>query len=368
MLQSIPSWVATITIAILAFIPLFSEAIPTIETSLKPRKVPLPLKVNILHTFSFPSWCENLAVQANGKLLISRLDTPEVIQVDPTGVLAPITIATWNASEYMGCLGISETVRGVFYVITSAFVNGSFVKTNGVNSIWEINMNTFSVDENGVVASNATISKLVDIEGADFLNGMTTLDESHVLVGDVYNGWVYEVNTLTEAYNIAINDPLMKFGANASTNLGVNGIKIRDSYLYWTNTAVGSLNRVKINAEAEPVGESEVVTANVPKVDDFIFKSDGTAFIAQNQEDELSVLFEGKSVAEVVAGSNVSTTLAGITAGKFGRLRSDAQRLYLTTSGGKYQLFICSRVTLIMSSTWTADQWDCGCCWFYCLY
>ncbi|KUJ12416.1 uncharacterized protein LY89DRAFT_623574 [Mollisia scopiformis] len=330
MMQLILSWVL---LAILAIAPRVGNALPTVESSLAVRTPSLPLTVNVLHTFEFPSWCENLAVQANGRLLVSRLDTPEVIQVDPTGVLAPTTVASWNASEYMGCLGISETVAGVFYVITSAFVNDIFVKTSGVNSIWEINMNTFNVSSAGVVTSNATVSKLVDIESADFLNGMITLNAYHILVGDVYNGWVYKVNTITGRYYIAINDPLMKFGANATTNLGVNGLKIHSPYLYWTNTAVGSLNRILINAKAEPYGVSQVVTANVPKADDFIFKSDGTAFIAQNQEDELSVLLSGQSVAEVVAGNNISTTLAGVTAGKFGRLSTDANRLYLTTSG-----------------------------------
>lgn len=343
MLQSFFSWCATITVATLATTRC-ANALPTVGNSLSPRTPSLPLTVNIVHTFAFPSWCENLAVQANGKLLVSRLDTPEVIQVDPTGALAPITVVSWDPSKYKGCLGISETIAGVFYVITSAFVDDNFVKTSGVNSIWEIDMNDFFVTSTGVVTSNATVTKVTDIEEADFLNGMTTLDARHILVGDIYNGWVYKVNTDRGDYKIAINDPRMKIGPNPSTNLGVNGLKIRNSYLYWTNTAAGSLNRIRINLKAEPLGASEQVAANVPKADDFVFKSDGTAFIAQNQQDELSVLLAGKKSATVAAGSNISTTLAGVTAGKFGRLRSDANKLYLTTSGGKYS-FLPSKPT-----------------------
>lgn len=94
-----------------------------------------PLTVNILHTFPFSSWCENLAVQSNGRILVSRLDTPEVIQVDPTGILSLITIASFDTSEYRGCAGISETVEGLFYVITSAFVGHDFVRTRAVYEI-----------------------------------------------------------------------------------------------------------------------------------------------------------------------------------------------------------------------------------------
>lgn len=201
-----------------------------------------------------------------------------------------------------GCLGISEIIPGVFDVITFAFVNGSFVKTSGVNSIREFDMKPFSVDAAGIVSSNATILKLVNIESADILNGMTTLDSSKILVWDVHIGLVYKVNRITGAYYIVINDSLMNLGPNASTNLSVNGIRIRDSYLYWTNAAVGSLNRIKTNVEAEPRGTSEAVAANAPKAGDFIFKSDGMSFIAWNQEDELSVCSLGIKLLTCLLG------------------------------------------------------------------
>jgi hypothetical protein len=312
-----------------------------VVSSLETRKTPsLPLTVNTVYEFAFPSWCENLAIRANGQILVSRLDTPELILVDPTGKLAPITVATWNASYYMGALGISETLPDVFYINLAAPVDDNFVKTSGIPAVYKVDMNTFKVTSAGVVKSNATVTKVADITSADFLNGMTTLDDFHILTGDVYNGWVYKVNVLTGAYSIVIADPKMHFPVGATTNLGVNGLKIKDSYLYWTNTANGTLNKVFITAAGTPLGSSSIVAANVPKADDFIFKADGTAFIAQNQEDELSAMLPGSKTAEVVAGSPISTTLAGVTAGKFGRLASDCNRLYLTTSGGERRFLL----------------------------
>ncbi|KAJ6017600.1 hypothetical protein N7451_000979 [Penicillium sp. IBT 35674x] len=272
------------------------------------------VEVNVLYNFGNGTWAENLAVRANGQILVSRLDTPEVLQLDPKGIKEPITIASWNSSTYMGCLGISETTPDLFYVVTSGFVDDDFVLTSGVNSIWKIDMSTFSVSEHtGKVVSNATVSKLVDVTTSDFLNGLTTLSDDLILVADAYNGWVYRVNTSTGAYSVAL----------------------LDDYLYWSNTAVGTLNRIRITAKGAPIGKAEVVTSNVPKADDFIFKSDGVAFIAQNQMDELSVLYPGQSEAAVIAGSNISTILAGVSAGKFGRLADDEHILYLTTSGAE---------------------------------
>lgn len=117
---------------------------------------------------------------------------------------------------------------------------------------------------------------------------------------------------------------------------------ISRSYLYWTNTAVGTLNRIKIEADGTPVGTSEVVVSNVPKADDFISKSDGSIWVAQNQMDALSLPPAGARKATVVAGSNISTTLAGVTSGHFGRISSESDILYLATSGGKLFSFSIS--------------------------
>ena len=192
----------------------------------------------------------------------------------------------------------------------------------------------------GDVLENATVTKLVDIPEAGLLNGMATVNEETILVSDVHNGNVLRVNTVSGAYSIAIDDPKMKFSyvANPPINLGVNGIKIRDSHLHWANTAAGFNARIKINAFASPVGCSEIAVTNVPGADDFIIRSDGVAFICQNGEDTLSIAYLNPSEpvpAVPIAGRNTSTILAGVTAAAFGRLPTDRKRLYLSTSGGE---------------------------------
>jgi len=78
------------------------------------------------------------------------------------------------------------------------------------------------------------------------------------------------------------------------------------------------------------------VLTNEAGADDFAFKSNGTAFIALNSQDQLGALLVGSSTLETVAGSNISTALEGVSACRFGRLASDLNRLYMTTSGGKF--------------------------------
>ncbi|CAK7244569.1 MAG: hypothetical protein STHCBS139747_006113 [Sporothrix thermara] len=306
-------------------------AVQVSAVACKPTKTAPQAAVATLVDFGFPSWAENLAVRSNGQILVSRLDSPAVYQVDPVSSTASLVYA-WNASEYMGCLGISETVEDVFFVIASAMVDDDFVKTSGVNSIYKIDMT------NAKTPSEAIVTHLVDITPADFLNGMTTLDSTHILVSDVYSGVIYVVDTVTGAYSVAIDDPKMKFSyvADPPTNLGSNGIKIFNGHLYWTNTAAGFLARIPIDSTGRATGASSIAATNVPKADDFIIRSDGVAFICQNQMDTLSIAYlsSGSVVAQPIAGSNTSTLMAGVSAAKFGRTKSDSTRLYLTTTGG----------------------------------
>jgi hypothetical protein len=316
----------------------------------------LPVDVNVLYNFGSGTWAENLAVRANGQILVTRFDTPEVLQLDPTGAKAPIVVASWDSGTYMGCLGISETTTDIFYVAVSGFLDENFVLTSGVNSIWKIDMTTFAVSrKTGEVISKAKVSKLVDVTTSDFLNGLTTLSTSAILVADSYNGWVYRVDTRTGKYTVAVNDTKMKFDSISEPpiNIGVNGIKIHNGYLYWTNTAVGTLSRILISNKGVPSGRSEVVVNNVPATDDFNFDSDGIAFITQNGVDELSILFPKWPAAEVIAGSNISTVLAGVTACMFGRLPGDEKILYLTTSGGKISFPASLSISILKCSEFT---------------
>lgn len=291
----------------------------------------LPLTVNTIYQFeNIGSWVENLAVQKNGQLLVTRVDTPELLQIDPTNKFAPITVATFP-STYSGTLGITETTDGIFYVVAGAPVNGSFIKTSGVASVFQINMNTFKLNSKGIITCNATVHKVADLPNAGFLNGMTTLSDTLLLIADSYLGVVWRVDVCNGESTIIIDDPKMKYLPGAFTNLGINGVKIRDSYLYWSNTGNPIFSRIPINSDGNATGIAEVVAA-VNNSDDFVFGPDGTAWMCQNQLESLSTVKNG--VTTLVAGNPSSIILAGVTAGEFGRLSTDSHILYLTTNGG----------------------------------
>jgi hypothetical protein len=303
------------------------------------RSSVLPLTVNTIYEASVPTWHENLAVRTNGQLLVTRLDTAILELIDPAATnTTPIIINNFG-SAYAGCLGITELGSDVFYVVAAAPFGSNFVKTSGTSSVFKIDMNTFAVDANGNVMGGATITKVADLPTAGFLNGMTTLNENTglVVIADSLNGTVYTLNVNTGTYEVTIDDAKMKALSTAITPLGINGVKIRNGYLYFSNTGNPIFSRIPISSTTGCATGSSSVVASILQVDDFVFRADGTAWMSQNQIQSESVVVNG--VTTLVAGNNFSTTLAGVTAGQFGRSKATANILYLTTNGGKWKLF-----------------------------
>ncbi|OAA54742.1 Six-bladed beta-propeller, TolB-like protein [Niveomyces insectorum RCEF 264] len=313
----------------------------------KTTSPPPAASVSVLHAFSNPSWAENLVVRPNGNLLVSRVDTPELWDVDPSTGDA-VLVHAWNATEHKAALGIAETTPDVFYVAASALFDKNYDKTGGVNAVFRVDMRTFrrgvaggdgNGNGNGNVRANATVRKLVDIPEAKLPNGLTTLDLDHVLVADSLNGVVYKVHTGTGAYAVAVDDPKMKpdyVNSTAAVKVGVNGIKVFNGHLYWSNTVAGFLARVPIDAGGHATGPSSIAVAPAAEADDFFIRDDGVTFVCQNQANTLSVAYldpDASVPTHPIAGSNTATTVAGVSAAKFGRRPCDHTRLYLTTSG-----------------------------------
>ncbi|PQE31584.1 quino amine dehydrogenase beta chain protein [Rutstroemia sp. NJR-2017a WRK4] len=299
-----------------------------------PHTPSLPLPVTLLRSFGPHTWAENIALRSNGQILVTQLYTPILQQVDPANRTAPITIHTFNTTAYAGLLGITEVTPDVFYVAVQAPYNEDF-STTSPNAIFKVDLTKFAT-QNGSIVSPATVTHVVDLPESGILNGLVTLDSKHILVANSFLGVISNVDIECGTYTIPLNISSLKSTSGVATPIGVNGLKFnptKPSYLYFTNLAQSTLSRVRIApVTALPIGDSELVT-NVPTPDDFAVRKDGTIFIMGNAQDTLFMLKPGAKVVEAVAGSNTSTVLAGVTAGAFGRLRGEQDRLYMSTGG-----------------------------------
>lgn len=298
------------------------------------RSATSPPTLTSVHDFPLGTWIENLAVRANGQILATLLNTPQVYQVDPNPSSVHPTTLVHTFPSYLGCVGITELSPDMFYVVTGNFSFVTFEATPGSYSVWELNMAGFTAG-----GAPAAATKIADFPESKSFNGITPLQPgggNTLLVADSVAGAVYSLNVATKAVSKIITDPLMAPGAT-SFPVGVNGVKVRDQVLYFSNTDQALLGKVALNADGSAKGPATVVVRNATATDDFQLDPLGNIFIAGNNELRFHGTWEGADgPPDVVSNSSL---LAGSTAVEFGRLPTDQSDVYVSTNGGEAQYF-----------------------------
>ncbi|MCJ1401532.1 hypothetical protein MMC11_004747 [Xylographa trunciseda] len=323
------------------------------------QSIPYPNRPVI--EFPLGTWAENLAVRGNGQILVTVLNTPQLLQVDPLSLQEPFLIHQFpNPDKADGVGGIAELAPDVFYIVTGNFTISDLEGTPGTYSVWEVDMNTFSGGENGTIVTPATVNKITDIPGALTANGVIALSkyENALLVADSKLGAVWKVDVKTKVCEVVIKDPLMNASSDPSS-LGVNGIKIFDGFLYFTNTQAGTFSRIPIHADGTAAGAAEILKTGILTADDLVFDMAGDAYIASDAGNVLTEV-SAKGQVRTVVGNFNSSYLAGATAVQFGRTALDRSVLYVTTNGGQAKpvngLVAPGKVVAVYTETYAASQ------------
>lgn len=273
----------------------------------------------VLYQFPKPSWIENLAVRSDGDLILSFLTAPEVYRLDPSSK-TPEPQLLVTIPDNVGLTGITELQNDVFYAI--ATTNSSLPYTY---SLWEVKLSGHSSK------TKAFSRKLVDIPEAGLLNSIipasSNSKETKLLISDATLGLVWQVDTTTGAYSILLDYPEMKLAPGAS--VAINGIKLHNNFLYFSNSGANTFNRIAL----PPNNHAVQTLANVTFIDDFIFDTKGTAWLALDTAWEIATLEPGQMNATVVLGAEDALTVAGPTAVQFGRGGCE-DTLYVVTNGG----------------------------------
>ncbi|KAK8137534.1 hypothetical protein PG984_003027 [Apiospora sp. TS-2023a] len=340
---------------VFALLPLVARAAATAESS-----ADTPVEAGALHPsksfvetiyqYSVGDWVENIAVRATGELLLTLLNTPHVDQIDPS-LPDPTPMRVYDFAgvpKATSVLGIAEINPDVFAVA----VGNYSIETGGAEpgswGVWRLDVTGGN--------ENTDVQLIADMPEALLLDGMCSLPGSHggnsekpsdILVGDLRQGLIYHVDTVTGAYRIAVNDTLtaaVPGGPFVAGLVGVNGMRTDPddaSTLYFANTGQGVLARVAVDpASGTATGHSEVVAsimdANTMQYDDFAIRGDDVYLVtgAGNSIERLC-LADGKPRGRViVAGHLNSTEIAEPTACAFGRTPADEHVLYVVTGGG----------------------------------
>jgi sugar lactone lactonase YvrE len=175
--------------------------------------------------------------------------------------------------------------------------------------------------------TKGTISKLMDLPDAQFVNGITHLSGDDFLVADSYKGSIWKVNAKEKTASEWLADDLLKRGSEQNPTPAANGIKIYNNTAYISNTQNQLLLKVKIT-NGKPA-KPEVFVSNV-NLDDFIFDAAGNLYGTTHVYNNVVKISPEKKVtiiAEQPQGVSGSTACV---------LKKNAKgyTLYVSTNGG----------------------------------
>ncbi|RDL30999.1 uncharacterized protein BP5553_09788 [Venustampulla echinocandica] len=299
---------------------------------------PAPQDAAVRTVYQFPNLTslENIAVRSNGQLLVAVISSAELYQVDPFNNKGASLVHRFPGA--LSTLGIAEVEPDIFAIIVANYTPG-VPTVNGSGSIWRVDLRSFKCSDNGDVTSQPTVTKIASIPESLLPNGLALLapGSPYILVADSGLGAVWRVNFHTGEYVKTLSHPLMLPSPEVDLKIGINGVHIFRSTLYFTNTVLdgGFFAKVPIHLFGPNAGTAAgdyVVVSKNGFGDDFVMDKNGNAYIAQNVKSGVQLVTpDGKF--SVIAGNENSTALAGDAALQFGRTTRDKNVLYVVTSG-----------------------------------
>ncbi|KAI1108755.1 hypothetical protein F5Y14DRAFT_62588 [Nemania sp. NC0429] len=272
------------------------------------------------------TWIENIAVRPNGDLLVSLLQ--------PTASLYTLARPNSSSREFSllhtfdnasSLLGITETHPDTYAILSIQF-SETLSPVPGSATIWDV-----SFDDDKPLTR-----KITNVPDVLVPNGIASVPGSPVVfVADSTSGTITRCDTRAAACTLFLNTPQTAPAPGSSRPTGVNGIHYRRGYLYWSNSNLVSIFRVRLGDDgylASDASVETVGTVDATFIDDFAIDDDGRFWIAAASNNAI-VALRGNGSSEVVAGALTELTVAGPTSAAFGRTARDRETLYVVTNG-----------------------------------
>jgi hypothetical protein len=274
------------------------------------------------------TWVENIAVRRNGNLIVVLYDRPEIFELILHESSTEAKLLWKGKDPAHRTTGITEISEDIF-----AFVVVTKIKEYSVRKL-----------DPSSELEEKTIELVSKVEGAGQLNGLTTLSPTVCLAADTKLGCIWRLN---------FSDPKKKHCDKLPGDVtmkgwpligaGINGIRYRDGFLYYTNTIKGYLARIPIDpVSAEFIGPAEnLVKDHLVGIDDFALgRSEDEFFVALGfpHSRVMRISLGGKQgvVEDVIAGGMDGVEYP--TSVQFGRTSGTKNTIYVTTSGNPVSL------------------------------
>ncbi|KAF2857324.1 hypothetical protein K470DRAFT_273378 [Piedraia hortae CBS 480.64] len=278
---------------------------------------------------------ENLAQTSKGDLILNPLTSQgRIYSVSPyASQPRPEVIAILpNYPAADGLTGISEVWPGIFAVGGQKLVG--YAASPNTSGIYLLDVRS------GV--THAKINKVASIPAIGIINGIVAIPNTGlVLVADSVYGRVYRVNTVTGKVDLVMEGDLFK-PLDQSVNrisLGINGVKIRNGWLYFTSSARGLFGRVKISPRGDRQGKIQVIATldiahTAAAYDDFTLDRNLNAYIGLQNNAIVKITPQGNQtvLATGVPTVNGTYTVDGPSSVVIDRW--NPKKLYVSENGG----------------------------------
>lgn len=267
---------------------------------------------------------ENTNLRPNGQVLMTTFTNASLYTLDPASS-SPTAELVASFAPSTALTGLASVGNDKFAVIGG--VRGSYMYTN----------ETLYTCDFGA-GSEPAIEVAATLPDALMLNGMASLPQNPdvVLIADSRVGAVWRVNTTDGNVAIAYQGDLLLPPDNATVPIGINGLKISNGYVYFTNTAKNLFARIAVTDDGVMHGEVETVAILVSGEeeydwDDFVIDASGEiAYMAQSPNAIGRVIIATGEMDVVVGVGNDATSLLGPTSVT---LAEDGVTAYVSTRG-----------------------------------
>lgn len=180
------------------------------------------------------------------------------------------------------------------------------------------------------ISRRGEVTRTVQIEGAShFLNGITPVNDTTVLIADSHRGVIWRYNPETFTATLWLEHDLLEtpLPETAATRIGVNGLEIFRDTLYAVNTQ--AMKIIAIPLEENRAGEPRIYAENILG-DDLTFDTEGNLYLATHPYNSVVKI---TPTGDRVIIADQFDGVTGCTALKFG-FGEQKNQLYVVTNGG----------------------------------
>ncbi|KAF5005045.1 hypothetical protein FDECE_8461 [Fusarium decemcellulare] len=285
------------------------------------------------------TWLENVAIRSNGDLLVTELWPSATVYTIPNPAVCGAGLEELvTIPSITGLLGIAEVPKSpgkpeTFVVIGSKATALSHL-TPGTFEAWALEFHYKRHQPKVKVRQISNMTK-----DSTFLNGVVALPggSDAVLISDSVAGFVGRLDLFTGIFDTStfVFPEMAPISAGA---FGINGIKIRNSQLYFTNSNAVKIYRIAITGAGYPVkGAKPKLVADLSKgvsfLDDFEFDVKGNIYAASNFDNSIVFVDVETGKWKTIVGGIHKMTVAGSTAIAFAHGKKEKNTFYVSTSG-----------------------------------